>query len=196
MPYDLSIFQAINGLAGQCKIFDWLGIFFAQYSQYFLIAILIVFLFRPKKDQQKNRIMIAVALTSAIVARLIIKNIIVFSYTRPRPYMVLSSAHKLISTSLSENFQSFPSGHTIFFFALSMALYFYNKKLGIFSFIVSILMGVARVFVGVHWLSDIIGGLILGVIVAYICHLLYLKYRIAIESIVDKLISRYRKQSL
>src|ERR1035437_8914114 len=147
MYYDVKIFEAINGLANQSKIIDALGIFLAEYLPYLLGIFLLSFLFWPKK----NRVMVLVSIVAAIVARFVVKGAILLFYNRPRPYVNLSSAHKLISMSPSDNLQSFPSGHAVFFFALSTVIYLYNKKLGIFFLICSTIVGIARIFVGVHW---------------------------------------------
>ena len=48
------------------------------------------------------------------------------------------------------------------FFALSAGVYSFNKKAGIWFFVVSALIGLARVFAGVHYFSDIVGGLAVG----------------------------------
>jgi undecaprenyl-diphosphatase len=62
---------------------------------------------------------------------------------------------------------SFPSGHMTFFFALSMAIYMYNKKWGIWFMAASLIMGIARIIAGVHYPTDILGGAIIGIIVGY-----------------------------
>ena len=173
MYYDVKIFEAINGLANQSKVADLLGIFLAEYLPYLLGIFLLCFLFWPKKDRIKNRVMVLVSIAAAIIARFVVKGIILLFYNRPRPYVNLSSVHKLISMSASDNFQSFPSGHAIFFFALSAAIYSFNKKLGIFFLVCSTIMAIARIYVGVHWPSDILAGAILGIIVGAITKWLY-----------------------
>jgi len=187
MYYDVKIFEAINGLASQSKVIDLLGIFFAKYFAYLLVLFLLSFFFWPKKDRIKNRAMILVSVTAALVARFVVKTIITLFYNRPRPYMNLSFAHKLISVSPAENLQSFPSGHAIFFFALSTVIYCFNKKLGIFFLICSAIISIARVFAGVHWPSDILGGAILGIIVGIIINWLYIKNK----NFIDNFIVRY-----
>ena len=69
---------------------------------------------------------------------------------------------------VSENHCSFPSGHAAFFFALAMAVYFFNKKWGLVFFSAAILMTIARVISGVHYPTDILGGAVIGVATAYI----------------------------
>jgi len=150
---DAFLFEKINGLAGNWKILDFIGIFLADYFQYILVTILLVFLFWPQKDIIKNRLMVLSAAISVVLSRLIITEIIRFFYHRPRPLM--------------QDFDSFPSGHAAFFFALAMGIYFYKKKLGIWFFIGAIIMGIARIFVGVHWPSDILGGAGVGIISAW-----------------------------
>ena len=49
------------------------------------------------------------------------------------------------------------------FFGISTAVIFFNKKIGVLLFIVSFLISLARVYSGIHWPYDIIGGLIVGV---------------------------------
>ena len=51
---------------------------------------------------------------------------------------------------------------------MSTVIYFYNKKLGIFFFIATLLITVSRVIAGIHYPSDIIGGALIGITVAYI----------------------------
>lgn len=153
---DFVIFSKINNLSGKNICLDSLGIFFAEYLGYFLIGILILFLL---KDYKKYWRMVVKALGAAISARFIITEIIRFLWYRPRPF-VLDQVNLLISHETSA---SFPSGHAAFYFGLSTIVYFYNKKLGILFLVSSLLISVSRVFVGVHWPSDIMAGAIIGV---------------------------------
>jgi undecaprenyl-diphosphatase len=175
MYYDLKFFEAINNLSGQSKTADYAGVFFADYLPYILGMFLLILLFYPRKNIKENRAMVVVSVIAALVARFGVKTILVLFYARPRPYVNLDSTHKLITLNPIENFQSFPSGHTLFFFALSTVIYSFNKKLGVIFFIFSTLIAIARIFVGVHWPSDILVGILLGIVVGFIINWLYNK---------------------
>jgi undecaprenyl-diphosphatase len=153
------LFQKINSFAGQKIWLDHLGVFFSDYAGYILMAVLVlIFIF---KSTQSNRFMVLVALISTAVSRGIITTVIRFFYHHPRPFEVLT-----VRQLIPESGYSFPSGHAAFYFALSAGVYFYNRKLGISFFVVSVLIGIARVFVGVHWPLDILGGVLVGLISA------------------------------
>ena len=142
---DIYFFKLINGLANNSKFLDSVGIFFADYFPYILGATLVILLF-----WKKNRLMVISAAISVFLSRIVIAEILKLVIHRARPNLA--------------DFKSFPSGHAAIFFAIAMAVYFYNKKLGIWFFIAAIIIGVARIFVGVHWPSDVLAGAMIGII--------------------------------
>ena len=77
---------------------------------------------------------------------------------------------------------SFLSSANIFAFAF--AIYLYNKKWGIWFLFATLLMTTARVIAGVHYPSDILGGMIVGVMVAYLAF----RY---LEPVFKKIINRF-----
>ena len=161
--FDLKLFYLFNNLAEQSRIFDTLVVFLAEYFQYFLIAIFLILLFFSRYAKREKLRLFWVTVISIIVARLGVTEFVRFFYQRPRPF-VTYQVHRL----LSENEWSFPSGHSAFFFAMAMAIYFYNKKWGIGFFLAAILMNISRIIAGVHYPTDIIGGAVIGMAAAYI----------------------------
>lgn len=162
MATDIRIFYFFNDLAGQSRFFDALVVFLAEYLQYFLIvAFLLLVYFSGYAKKEKLR-MVWVATISILVARLGVTELIRFFYHRPRPF-VARQAYQLIS----EHAWSFPSGHSAFFFAMATAIYVYNKKWGVGFFLAALLMNISRVIAGVHYPSDIAGGMIVGIVSAY-----------------------------
>ncbi len=164
--FNQSLFQFLYSFAHHSKITDYLFVFCASYIPY-IIVLLLVYIYFKKNHTPKDRKMIALAFVAGVIARFILKGIIVYLYPHPRPYIVLSNIHPLISQIPSESYQSFPSGHAIFFFAVATVVYFYHKKLGKLLFVGSLLMVISRIIVGVHFPYDIVGGIVLGIIVGY-----------------------------
>ena len=158
---DLYLFNLINGLADKWKWLDFLGIFFARYSEYVLWLILILFLFLSLKKYGR---MVFESLAAGILSKFIITNIIRLFWNRPRPFDVVDV--NLLLKIKDE--ASFPSGHASFYFALSAVIFLYNKKLGYLFFAISFLMVISRVFVGYHWPSDILAGVVIGVLTAWL----------------------------
>ncbi|MDO9257823.1 MAG: phosphatase PAP2 family protein [Bacteroidales bacterium] len=113
----------------------------------------------PGLRREALTILIPVAL-SAILA-----NILKYIFDTPRPYEVYSFIHKL-SVGGSP---SFPSGHTAdaFAFAVAMALV-YRKWYSIIPVLIwAALVGYSRMYLGVHFPSDVIGGAFIGAACSY-----------------------------
>lgn len=102
---------------------------------------------------------------AVILARGIITSAIHFFYEHPRPFAVLG-----FTPLIPESGSSFPSGHMAFFFALALVVWYANKKWGAWFLILSFLMGIARIYAGVHWPLDILGGIAVGVASAVFIH--------------------------
>lgn len=93
-----------------------------------------------------------------IVCNVTLKNL----FMRPRPYV---SFDFLVPLGHLDNETSFPSGHTCSSFAAAAAIYFmYGKKAGIPAFILASLISLSRLYVGVHYPTDILAGVIVGVL--------------------------------
>lgn len=157
MNLDYYLFHLINQFAGKNICFDSAVIFFAEYFQYIVVFCPLIFLFINFKKYLK---MVLRAIAAAVFARFVIVEIIRYFLPRVRPF-VENSINLLVAHNPREF--SFPSGHAAFFFALSTVIYFYNKKAGILFFISAFLISISRVFVGVHWPSDILVGVVVGV---------------------------------
>jgi undecaprenyl-diphosphatase len=110
----------------------------------------------PKKTR-KVGIMSAVALLgSLIINNNIIKNIV----QRPRPFVKFTDLQIIIPTP-SE--YSFPSGHTASSFAAASVFYRHlPKQLGIPSVVLAGIIGFSRLYVGVHWATDVLAGWCVG----------------------------------
>ena len=132
----------------------------------FWMACAAVLLFFPKTRKIGLAMGIALAL-GLIVCNFILKPVI----DRPRPFKVLADMGVIINLLIKEpGPHSFPSGHTIASFEASVALLLGNKKLGIPAFILAILIAFSRLYLYVHYPTDVIASIILGTLFAFIGH--------------------------
>lgn len=127
----------------------------------FIVLGLILLLF---KNTRKAGFTVLVAiLFGFIFTNLLLKNII----ARPRPYVAeeeYCGFWKFINGEL-ESEKSFPSGHATVTCAAMTALFFsFNKKISWVAFLFAIFMGFTRVYLVVHYLTDVLAGLIVGAI--------------------------------
>lgn len=157
---DIFFFQIIHSLADRLYFLDSLAIFLAKYFPYILVLAALVFIFRVKPLKEKIFVFVTLAL-SVILSRGIITEVIRFVYDRARPFEVLGFDPLITNIN-----SSFPSGHAAFFFALSIAMLYFpalgGRRWGWWFFGFSTLNGLARMFVGIHWLSDIVGGAVIA----------------------------------
>ncbi|KKT92358.1 MAG: phosphoesterase PA-phosphatase-like protein [Candidatus Jorgensenbacteria bacterium GW2011_GWA2_45_13] len=162
MPFDLSLFNLTHGAAGKSGLLDFFGVFFANNLPYILIIAVIVFLFKKRSMKERTSLFVFFSLT-VLLSRGFFTEVIRFFYTHPRPFDALG-----FTPLIPESGNSFPSGHAAFFFALAAAIWYCNRKWGWWFLGLALLNGVARIFVGVHWPSDILGGIVVGFVSLWI----------------------------
>ena len=121
------------------------------------IAVFLLFI----KKYRKVGLMVGVSLLGSLVFNnMILKNIV----ARPRPYRLLETLTILIA---EPGEYSFPSGHTSSSFAAGVVLYLMlPKKYGIPAMILAFLIGISRLYVGVHYPTDVLGGMVMGALLA------------------------------
>lgn len=152
-----SVFKNINRFANKSKLLDLSAVFCARYLLYLMVVFLLLFAFATGSWQ-----IFFYPLLSGLISAFVLDKIIYVFYKRHRP-AELKSANILIPVPKNP---SFPSRHTSLLFGISFYLFFYNTPLAIFFVICSCLVGIARVFCGVHWFSDILAGAFVGFVSA------------------------------
>lgn len=78
---------------------------------------------------------------------------------RPRPYEVLDIPPLKQKDTKGK---SFPSRHSFSAAILAISFYNLNPTLGIFMILLGIIIGICRVFMGVHWIKDVVAGQVIG----------------------------------
>lgn len=159
MGFDTKLFQLINNLAERSTLGDQVFVLMSNYSVYVFALILVLYLF-------KNRKIFWTSLVAALLSRGIITEIIRFLYNRPRPFVVLENVKLLIEKNGQE--PSFPSGHASFLFAVALAVFLFDRKIGAIMLVVALLFSLARIYTGVHYPLDIIGGFAVALISVFL----------------------------
>ena len=112
-------------------------------------------------------------LLSALVAQ-VLKN--VFSMPRPKQFFAPGQYHYFIDGVTHIGFASFPSGHSTSIFALCtlLALFEKNKKTNVLYLLLAVAVGYSRIYLGQHFLGDVMMGSCIGVLTAVLVHWLFI----------------------
>ncbi|MFA6548030.1 MAG: phosphatase PAP2 family protein [Candidatus Magasanikbacteria bacterium] len=140
---------------------DFLAIFTAQYLVFIIIILGIAF-FLHRPIHEKKEILIFSLITLPII--FIISRICATLYFNPRPFVV----DQFISLIPHKPNNGFPSDHTLVSSAVAVIIWHFNKKIGWFLFVLALLVGLARVYVGVHHYVDIFASLIISFVVVVV----------------------------
>ena len=123
--------------------------------------ILGIVLLIPKKTRKAGIAALAALAIGALITNVALKNII----ARIRPYEVVEGLKLLIEP---QSDFSFPSGHTCASIGAALAMYpFLERKWGIPLVILAVLISLSRLYVGVHYPTDVLGGAVVGAFAAW-----------------------------
>lgn len=153
------IFKSINRLSGHVSPIDLLMIFITNKMRYVFLLVLLFMWFR---NDFSKRISFH-ALISAGVA-FFLNTLVKLFYYKPRPFV----KHRVGILIPSKTDSSFPSKHTMLAFAVSTSIFLYKRTLGLIMWILSILTGFSRIWVGHHYPFDIIGSAFIGTMSSFI----------------------------
>lgn len=147
-------------------IFQLFAIFCAKYLIYILLALAAGWLVWrvAAKDQKAVGIFAAISLPLT----LLIGRVASLLYHDPRPF-VTGHFTPLIAHSASNGF---PSDHTLLAAAVACVIWRFDRRFGTGLFGLAVLIGLSRVFVGVHHLQDIIGAIGIAIGAAILTNLI------------------------
>ena len=123
---------------------------------YLWIAMGVVLLFFKKTRPVGFTVLVSLLL-DFLTINVVLKELV----ARPRPFVVNELIEPLVGGV--SPYRSFPSGHSGGSFAAMFALYrWVPKKIGIPALFLASLVALSRLYVGVHYPTDILGGFIIG----------------------------------
>lgn len=139
--------------------------FFGKAGWAFIVFAIIFLLFKARR---REGLAMAIALLfGAIVTNIILKNAV----ARPRPYTRVGTPFDLWWADAgcnTESSWSFPSGHTTAAFSSMVALFIVgNKRVTWIGLLFAFIMAFSRVYLIVHYPSDVLFGIIIGTAAAF-----------------------------
>ena len=112
------------------------------------------------KERRTGLVMAVSMIFNLLATNLVLKNLL----ARTRPYEVVEGLHRIIE---APGDFSFPSGHTACSFAAAVViLLMCSKKAGIAAMTLAVLISFSRLYVGVHFPTDVFGGAVVGTLCA------------------------------
>jgi undecaprenyl-diphosphatase len=150
---DYKLFRAINLLSGRSAPIDLLMILLSRKIRYVFLFVLIFMWFR---NDHYRKVSWNAAMSSGLT--LFLHTLIKLLYFKPRPF-----AKRRVGILIpSKMDSSFPSKHTLLAFAVSTSILLYDRVLGSIMWVLSVLTGFSRIWLGHHYPSDIIGSALIA----------------------------------
>ncbi len=169
LSWSHKLFFKINNLIGKSKFLDTLSYFCAHWLIYIVGASILswgVFILAAE-DPEAFIFMIKLLLTSLVTAEIISYGIALV-WRHSRPIVEFPNIKTLLHSV--EKWKSFPSDHTIIVFTIAFVTYMVGASFFLYALflLLALAVSIGRIFVGVHYPRDVVGGIILSGIVVYL----------------------------
>lgn len=196
LHFDLSVFEWVQTIQG--GFLDRLMVIITTLGEGGIIFIAVGLALLCTKKYRKAGVAILVALLVMEVGNnLILKTL----FARPRPfnldvtqYAWWHEIYKFPELVKRPTSYSFPSGHTSSAFAAGIALLWYNKKFGIPLTVFAAVMGFTRIYVEVHYCTDVLFGALVGIIYALVGILIVNKVYPIVMPKIEAKIEEFKKK--
>ncbi|PHE27400.1 undecaprenyl-diphosphatase [Bacillus toyonensis] len=156
-----TVFQWINNLAGTSTLLDKVMIVITNSAAYVAILFMFILWFHNGKKEKAIRKQYTVLYTTLSVMIALLVNVFIHVvYYHPRPF-IAHDVHQLVPHA--EN-SSFVSDHSVLVFSIAFVFMLRGEKLKYIALIWAVLVGISRLYVGVHFPLDVIGAAVITII--------------------------------
>lgn len=149
-------FQIFINLNGQFWILDQLMIFGATYLIYVVFLIVLFLALKGRINEKKAALLILLGIPIAV---LLIKTIHLF-YFESRPFVAYNFTPIVSETTDA----AFPSRHATISAVIAFSYLYFKSKWSLLFLFLMLWIGLSRIWVGVHYPLDVIGGFLTGII--------------------------------
>ena len=155
--------DTLNGSAGQIALLDQVMKLSARDLIFLAVPLLVLLWFWPLGEEERalNQ-RVAASVVMATIIALLLNSLVGRLHQEARPFVSDVSTRLLIPHSTDN---SFPSEHATFAFAVAAAMLRWRRLLGTIALAGAFIVGISRVYVGVHWPSDIAVSAAIGTLV-------------------------------
>ncbi len=198
LGFDLGVFQWIQGIQNGFLDALMVGVTTLGNAGAIFIVLGLALLFTKKYRKAGLAVLVAL-IVMLLCSDLFLKEF----FARVRPFNLFESNPEKYAVWATEyifpelvykpSSFSFPSGHTASAFAASTALLWHSRKWGIPTMIFAAVMGFSRIYVQVHYCTDVFAGIIAGAICGLIAVLIVKFLFPVVDKGLDKLFAKFKK---
>jgi len=184
---DAAVFHFVNGTL-QNPVFDFLMPLITDLNRHtsvlIVVGLLLILLF--VKGGTKGKYAVLVLAFGILFSDQLNSSVAKFILARPRPCHVLQHVHLLVGCGSG---YSFPSSHAVNNFCGAVILAFFFPQAAVWLYTFAGVVSFSRVYVGVHYPADVIGGAVIGIC----CGLIMVTLFLWIEHFTLRIIRRVRR---
>ena len=175
--FDSAIIEFINHFSRLSWTFDFTVSFISENHLVKAGVLLIIFWwgwFKESNNQAYVRVHMISTLFGCFIAMILARALALLWPFRLRPLhqedLNFLLPNGMRPTTLEE-WSSFPSDHAALFYALSTGMFFISKRVGIGALVyTTLLIGLPRIYLGLHYPTDVIVGALIGIMSALLCN--------------------------
>lgn len=198
LGFDLSVFQWIQSIQNGFLDALMVGVTTLGNAGAIFIALGFVLLFTKKYRKAGFAVLVALIvmlLCSDLFLKEFFARVRPFNLfeSNPEKYAVWGTEYVFPELVYKPTSYSFPSGHTASAFAAATALLWHSRKWGIPTMIFAAVMGFSRIYVQVHYCTDVFGGIAAGAVCGLIAVLIVKFLFPVVDKGIDKLSAKFKR---
>jgi undecaprenyl-diphosphatase len=187
---DAAVFHFVNSSL-QNPVLDILMPFITNLNKHttvlVIVSIILILLF--VKGGSKGKYAVIVLALGILFSDQLNSSVAKFILARPRPCHVLPHVHLLVGCGSG---YSFPSSHAVNNFCGAVILSFFFPQAAVWLYTFAGVVSFSRVYVGVHYPADVLGGAVIGIC----CGLVMIALFLLVEHLALGIIRRVRKPGI